>query len=158
MASRRIVTEEIEGRSRVASDGPISPAQHWQEIWTTSSASPLGIAQSDPIASLDLSPGTTAWRLFEVPPDEEVRRLQAEAASAAEDSDLVPLDSDGFHQTHTVDFIYLLEGRLVLELDESAVDLEPGDFVVQRSTNHAWRNPTDQPAKVLGVMMGVAPA
>jgi mannose-6-phosphate isomerase-like protein (cupin superfamily) len=157
--SRRVVTDQVEGRSRVLVDGPIARTAQWQEIWSTSPAAPLGTAATDPVASLDLPPGVTAWRLFEVPPDEEVRRRQAASPPAAGSAGAgtAPVGPDGFHLTRTVDYIYLLDGELTLELDDGAVELRAGDFVVQRATNHAWRNLSNRPARVLGVMIGISP-
>jgi uncharacterized cupin superfamily protein len=34
----------------------------------------------------------------------------------------------------------VIEGELVLILDDSEVTLKPGDVVVQRGTDHAWEN------------------
>jgi quercetin dioxygenase-like cupin family protein len=45
----------------------------------------------------------------------------------------------------------LLEGRLTLKLDDGEVKLSPGDVVVQRDTNHAWRA-GDQPARCFVVI------
>jgi mannose-6-phosphate isomerase-like protein (cupin superfamily) len=53
-------------------------------------------------------------------------------------------DNPGMH-TVTIDFEYVLSGRVVLELDDGAtVELGPGDTVVQNGTRHAWRNPFDE--------------
>ncbi len=44
------------------------------------------------------------------------------------------------HRTETIDYGILLEGEITMLLDDSEVDLEPGDVVIQRGTNHAWEN------------------
>jgi mannose-6-phosphate isomerase-like protein (cupin superfamily) len=62
------------------------------------------------------------------------------------------LDANGFHCTPTIDYMILIEGRLRLELDEGSAELAPGDMVVQRSTNHAWRNPDATPAKCIAIV------
>jgi naringenin degradation protein FdeH len=36
--------------------------------------------------------------------------------------------------------VVVIEGELVLILDDSEVILRPGDVVVQRGTDHAWEN------------------
>ena len=47
----------------------------------------------------------------------------------------------GMHTTDTIDFEVVLEGTIVLELDDGAeVTLNPGDTVVQNGTRHRWRN------------------
>ena len=63
----------------------------------------------------------------------------------------------GMHTTHTVDYIILLSGKVTLLLDEGEVDLEPFDVVVQRGTNHAWVNRSDEPALLAGILIDAEP-
>ena len=51
------------------------------------------------------------------------------------------------HRTRTLDYVVMIEGELVLILDDSEVVLHPGDVVVQRGTNHAWENRSDRLAR-----------
>ena len=52
----------------------------------------------------------------------------------------------GMHATDTIDFEVVLEGTIVLELDDGAeVTLHAGDTVVQNGTRHRWKNPGDHP-------------
>ncbi|MGO9930770.1 MAG: cupin domain-containing protein [Steroidobacteraceae bacterium] len=44
------------------------------------------------------------------------------------------------HRTRTLDYVVVIEGELVLILDDSEVTLKQGDVVVQRGTDHAWEN------------------
>ena len=48
------------------------------------------------------------------------------------------------------------EGTITLELDEGSVEVHAGDMVVQRDTNHAWRNFGDKPVKAIAI--SVAPS
>jgi uncharacterized cupin superfamily protein len=43
--------------------------------------------------------------------------------------------------------VVVIEGELVLILDDSEVILKPGDVVVQRGTDHAWENRSDTIAR-----------
>jgi mannose-6-phosphate isomerase-like protein (cupin superfamily) len=58
--------------------------------------------------------------------------------------DVYPLNDGGkrtvMHRTRTLDYVVVIEGELVLILDEREVILRPGDVVVQRGTDHAWEN------------------
>jgi len=64
-------------------------------------------------------------------------------------------DNPGMHTTTTIDVEYVISGRIALELDDGAtVELGPGDTVVQNGTRHAWRNPFDEPANILVVLIG----
>jgi len=59
----------------------------------------------------------------------------------------------GMHTTATVDYEYVVSGRVVLELDDGAsVELGPGDTVVQNGTRHRWSNAGTGPA-VLAVFI-----
>ena len=61
----------------------------------------------------------------------------------------------GMHTTATIDYEYIVSGRVILELDDGAsVELGPGDTVVQNGTRHAWRNPFDQPCVLVVVLIG----
>jgi mannose-6-phosphate isomerase-like protein (cupin superfamily) len=58
--------------------------------------------------------------------------------------DVYPLQDGGkrtvMHRTRTLDYVVVIEGELVLILDDSEVMLKAGDVVVQRGTDHAWEN------------------
>ena len=49
----------------------------------------------------------------------------------------------------------LLGGELVLMLDREETTLQPGDVVIQRNTNHAWKNPTDAPVYWAAVLVPI---
>ena len=50
--------------------------------------------------------------------------------------------ASGVHTTDTIDFEYVISGRVVLELDDGVTtELGPGDTVVQNGPRHAWRGP-----------------
>ena len=66
-------------------------------------------------------------------------------------------DDPGMHTTDTIDFEVVLEGTVVLELDDGAeVRLSPGDTVVQNGTRHRWRNPGDTTARIAVFMCGAS--
>jgi quercetin dioxygenase-like cupin family protein len=65
-------------------------------------------------------------------------------------------DAPGMHTTASVDYEYVVSGRVLLELDNGAtVELGPGDTVIQNGTRHAWRNPFDEPCVMVVVLVGV---
>jgi quercetin dioxygenase-like cupin family protein len=65
----------------------------------------------------------------------------------------------GMHATDTIDFEVVLEGTVVLELDDGAeVTLNAGDTVVQNGTRHRWKNPTDKPARLALFVCGASHA
>jgi hypothetical protein len=40
-----------------------------------------------------------------------------------------------------------------MKLEDSVVQLKPGDVVIQQATNHAWINRGTQPCRILFVLM-----
>ena len=63
-------------------------------------------------------------------------------------------DRPGMHTTQSVDIGVVLDGQLVLELDDGEVLLGPGDVIVQNGTRHAWRNRSDRNCTMAFVMIG----
>jgi mannose-6-phosphate isomerase-like protein (cupin superfamily) len=66
--------------------------------------------------------------------------------------DIYPLKQGGkrtvMHRTRTLDYMVVIEGEVVLVLEDSEVVLRKSDVVVQRGTNHAWENRSDAPARL----------
>jgi len=116
-------------------------------VWVSSGDQPLGY---DPVGALPLEPprGGSNWRILELPPD-------AIYAAELARNPIQGLDSDGLHRTSTLDYVLILEGEIVLELDSSDVLLRAGDVVVQRATMHAWRNRTNRPVRMAVVMISM---
>jgi mannose-6-phosphate isomerase-like protein (cupin superfamily) len=52
------------------------------------------------------------------------------------------------HRTKTLDYMVVIEGEVVLVLDDSEVVLKQSDVVVQRGTDHAWENRSDKVARL----------
>lgn len=68
-------------------------------------------------------------------------------------------DHPGMHETPTVDYVTVVKGTVVLELDDGkTIELHQGDTVVQQGARHAWRNPTSEPVTVSVVMLGARTA
>jgi mannose-6-phosphate isomerase-like protein (cupin superfamily) len=149
MPVRRVVTGIDEnGKSVFLSDGPAHGGDAWAEVWLTDPA--VGVdAVADPnlgMSVLEPPAGGTAFRVFHVPTDAEMRERMA-------GSTIDGVEADGFHTTQTIDYVMVLEGEIALELDTGEVQLKPGDCVVQRGTRHAWRNRSDGPVKMMAVML-----
>ena len=72
-------------------------------------------------------------------------------------NDLPPNAVGRMHRTDTVDYVFVLMGEVEMELDDSFVAMKAGDVMVQRGTNHAWHNRTNQPARIAFVLMDAKP-
>ncbi len=64
-------------------------------------------------------------------------------------------DDPGMHRSATADMLYVISGRCVLELDDgSRTELAAGDVVVQSGTMHRWKNPWNEPCRIIGALVG----
>jgi Cupin domain len=59
----------------------------------------------------------------------------------------------GFHKTSSTDYAIVLSGEIIALMDEGEVLLRAGDVLIQRGTNHAWSNRTDEPAYLAFVLV-----
>lgn len=73
--------------------------------------------------------------------------------------DMVPNMPSPMHRTFSIDYGVVITGRLELTLDGGeVVELAAGDIVVQRGTNHLWRNPSEtEITRVAFILIEAAP-
>jgi uncharacterized cupin superfamily protein len=62
--------------------------------------------------------------------------------------DLANKRHPGFHKTDTIDYAIVLSGEIYALMDDGEVLLKAGDVLIQRGTNHAWSNRSDQPCRI----------
>ncbi|MFM9927259.1 cupin domain-containing protein [Variovorax sp. H27-G14] len=174
---RRVVAATgADGKARVVSDEvalrhvefATVPGFAAALLWSTPAGARLGHdAPSDATGRVGFvpAPGETRLLFVTFPPDSVMMRADFDAAAfGAEFAREVPGLAEtfepahpGMHTTDSVDYDVVLEGEIVLELDDGAqVQLGKHDVAVQHGNRHAWRNPSDQPAKMLFVLMGAA--
>jgi quercetin dioxygenase-like cupin family protein len=127
----------------VLSDGPtpttlsLETGAVFHEIWATA-ASPAPIAATEP--------GEPTARPLQVPPDAH--------GTIVHIIDMPPGSSAPMHRTKSIDYGIVLDGEIVLSLDDgSELQLTTGDVVVQRGTAHAWRNSSESVTRMLFVMV-----
>ena len=134
------------------------------EIWITDSTpvnnTTTGDTATRPVR-LEPPAGGSVFRLFIMSPrDETISAERLEELNAAHyraiGGEHCRVDTSrhpGMHKTRTLDYVILLEGDVTLILEKGEVRLKPYDVVVQRGTNHAWRNNGDKPALLAGVLI-----
>ena len=157
---RRVVTgHDATGTAVVSSDGQPPkvrsfnslPGVYFTEVWSTSQTPALIASDEDPtlnITGIEPPPGGSVIRVVDIPPEHHDSQVDADTAvahfaeigSASAATTSASSKHSLMHRTETVDYGIVLEGSLTLVLDDSEVELEQGDIVVQRGTNHAWSN------------------
>ena len=170
---KRVVTgHDAQGRAVISMQGPppsvfplkAVPGTIFYEIWNTA-GSPATV-DNGPDATLRplvLAPPAygSLIRVVDIPPDSVQNSVSAEAAAAAFEEIGAGHAGTGqsdsphrlMHRTQTIDYGVVLSGRVWLVLDADEIELKPGDIVVQRGTNHAWSNRTEQTARMMFVLL-----
>lgn len=68
--------------------------------------------------------------------------------------DMLPGRASPMHRTNSIDYGIVLSGEIELELDDGRKKLvREGGIVIQRGTNHLWRNTTDKPCRIAFVLI-----
>ncbi len=90
---------------------------------------------------------------------EEMRRDAEEKFPGLFEKHAADPEDAAFHTTDTVDYGFVVEGEICLQLDDGDEQVLPvGSFVMQRGTRHAWINRSDEPALVVYVLLGATRA
>ena len=174
---RRIVTgHDAQGRAVILEDAPpprvarvggeLGPMFH--EIWNTRET-PARIeraAGEPPESGIQLAPprNGTRIRLLDIPPEgdnfrnmtaEQARAHFAEVGAAEASSHTGGADSRHafMHRTETIDYAIVLDGEVVLVLDEGETTVRAGDIVIQRGTNHGWANRSNRNCRIAFILI-----
>ncbi len=146
---RRIVTgHDEDGRSIALIDdlcvyhGEGGSSWRVQDIWEHDQVPvPIDASEPDPTAgpvNFELPETGIRVRITDIPP--------------------TPAGAKPFmHRTNSVDYLHVLEGEIVMQMDdddpEHEIVLRKGDTIVQRATNHAWVNRSDKHCRLFIVMV-----
>lgn len=169
---RRIVTgHDGQGRSIIVEDAP-SPhimAIHGIEthavtdLWATRGMPANPQAPDVCSAQVQLAPPVsgTVFRVVEFPPDAQwLGQVDTAAAfasmgeSGARALSAVARPRHPFmHKTESVDYAMVLSGEIWALLDQQETLMRAGDVLIQRGTNHAWSNRSEQPCLVAFVLV-----
>ena len=170
--TRRVVTgHDATGKAIVLRDGP-APNVKFREsaglfstlLWVTreTPASNLGDADaSDTIIGTPPPPNGSILRVVDFPPvalqpkatDNAAVLAEMGIKSASKTADRSPY----MHRTKSIDYAIVLEGEIVMLLDDSEVTVSAGDILVQRGTNHAWVNRSDEWCRICFVLIDAEP-
>ena len=150
---RRVVTgHDASGTYVCASDGLV-PAAHttpggtrFYELWSTD-------ATPAPIGAGTVGAGTVGAGQNDQAPLAPVSVPPARNGTKLRINELPPGACSPMHRTQTVDYGIVLDGEVVLVLDDSETVLRAGDVVVQRGTSHRWENRSGATARVAFVLI-----
>ena len=68
--------------------------------------------------------------------------------------DMLPGKQSPMHRTNSIDYGIVMEGEIELELDDGATrTVRQGGIIVQRGTNHLWRNTSDTVCRIAFILI-----
>ncbi len=172
---RRVVTgHNAAGRSVFVSDAATphvfsrtkgSAIVH--ELWETTGTPADNRSNDDAITRGHRLPppkNGSVFRVIEYPPDSDrlaaiahEEKLPDDGSGHAAATDRNNPRHPGFHKTATIDYAIVLSGEIFALMDEGEVLLRAGDVLIQRGTNHAWSNRTNETAVVAFVLIDADP-
>lgn len=80
--------------------------------------------------------------------------LTLEGGSVIRVVDMLPGKQSPMHRTNSIDYGIVLEGEIELELDDGAKKtVRQGGIIIQRGTNHLWRNTSDKVCRIAFVLI-----
>lgn len=173
---RRIVTgHDIAGRAIIQEDGPVRRIQRiggdigpmFHEVWNTQATpAPLDAASGEPVEQgIILAPpkNGTRIRVLDIPPESEGIRTMTPEEARAHFAEVSAHDASAhrgegsrhalMHRTETIDYGIVVEGELVLIMDEGETTVRVGDIVIQRGTNHGWSNRSDRNCRIVFILI-----
>jgi len=168
----RVVTgHDDRGKAVAVENGPLPtvrtfqemPGMVFHEVWETQGTPPRVDNGPDPTLAPFMHNAPKHGmriRFVDHPPDSEelttpaqMKKLFDEMGEAKGFTTREDSPHPMMHRTESFDYAILIEGELVLVLDDSEVVLRPGSVVVQRGTNHAWANRSGRPCRMLYVQI-----
>jgi len=121
-----------------------------------------------PPLSLGGGGGAMAWRSEALPADNAVQQditpvpfdfdLMHGGGSMFMVMDYPPGMQAFWHATDTLEYIAMLHGEIVLELETGEVTLRAGDVLADRGVIHSWRNDSGKVARAAIVILPALPA
>ena len=173
---RRVVTgHDASGRAIIQEDGAVPRVQRiggergplFHEVWNTQATpAPIDAASGEPPeAGIRLAPpkNGTRIRVLYIPPDYPGLAATTPELALAHFAEVGAADAAShtgagsrhahMHRTETIDYGIVLEGEIVIIMDEGETVVRAGDIVIQRGTNHGWANRTDRNCRIAFILI-----
>ncbi|MEY4269274.1 MAG: hypothetical protein RLZZ58_490 [Pseudomonadota bacterium] len=80
--------------------------------------------------------------------------LTLNQGSAIRIVDMLPGKESPMHRTNSIDYGIVMQGEIELELDDGARrTVREGGIIIQRGTNHLWRNTSDHVCRIAFILI-----
>ncbi len=142
-----------------------APGTVFHEVWSTDEQAIISSETPDvTLGPLTLPPPLkgTRFRFVDIPPDHTyIDQLSTDVLKAtfSELGDISAGTSNSaskhplMHRTETIDYGIVISGSITLLLDDEEIIVPENGVIVQRGTNHAWSNRTDQICRMAFILI-----
>jgi quercetin dioxygenase-like cupin family protein len=149
---------------QVLSDSGLPPVQR---VVTGHDANGRAVFKSEDVTPTKMIPTGDAsflliWTTANVPADNNDETdgrhreagLTLEGGSVIRIVDMLPGKESPTHRTNSIDYGIVMEGEIELELDDGVKKtIRQGGIIVQRGTNHLWRNTSDKVCRIAFILI-----
>ena len=146
------------------SDSGLPPVQR---VVTGHDANGRAIVKSEDVTPTTMIPSGDAsfllmWTTATVPADNNDETdgrhreagLTLEGGSVIRIVDMLPGKASPMHRTNSIDYGIVLQGEIELELEDGVkTTVRQGGVIIQRGTNHLWRNTTDEVCRIVFILI-----
>lgn len=108
--------------------------------------------------------GGSVFRVVQFPPDKDwAAKAEAMGGSVPIDETAKAAHTGGpvrhahMHRTRSLDYAIVLSGEIWAVMDEGETKMVAGDVLVQRGTNHAWANRSNEPCVIAFILIDAKP-
>jgi quercetin dioxygenase-like cupin family protein len=150
--------------SEILSDSGLPPVQR---VVTGHDDNGRAVFRSEDVSPTRMIPSgdasfLTIWSTQTVPADNNDERdgrdlptgVTLERGSVIRITDMLPGKESPMHRTNSVDYGIVLKGQIELELEDGVKKtIHEGGIIVQRGTNHLWRNTTDTVCRIAFILI-----
>ncbi|SER68944.1 cupin domain-containing protein [Sphingobium sp. YR768] len=146
------------------SDSGLPPIQR---VVTGHNADGRAIFKSEDVAPTRIIPSGDAsflllWTTDTVPADNNDETdgrdrdagLTINRGSAIRIVDMLPRGQSPMHRTNSIDYGIIMSGEVELELEDGRkTTVRENGVIIQRGTNHLWRNVSDKPCRIAFILI-----
>jgi quercetin dioxygenase-like cupin family protein len=146
------------------SDSGLPPVQR---VVTGHNADGRAIFKSEDVAPTRIIPSGDAsflllWTTDTVPADNNDETdgrdrdagLTINRGSAIRIVDMLPGGQSPMHRTNSIDYGIIMSGEVELELEDGRkTTVRENGVIIQRGTNHLWRNVSDKPCRIAFILI-----
>jgi hypothetical protein len=147
-ARRRVVSgKTATGAWGILADGPVESVERHEVQGSAFDVVHFWDAGELSLETIDRSPDANLSQIFALAPGSSRFFVESMAPTAA---------ATGWHRTNTIDYEYIVSGRIDLLMEDgSSTTLEAGDVNVQLGGMHQWWNRYEEPCVLAIIMVGV---